>query len=265
MGIYEKLLIIQTNLKAPKGQFNKFGNYKYRNCEDILESLKPLLAENKAVILISDDIVAVNNRIYIKSTVTFKDTESNEKIETTAFAREEETKKGMDGSQITGSASSYARKYALNAMFAIDDTKDSDTTNQGQNENKGNNKNDATGTKKENSKFNRDEAIKWLDEKYLSCDPDTKTFLKEKLKSLKKSSFKFCKDEEIKEIGKELKERNKTNAPSIKEMIDYIQVNEEKHHDLISEALERTGEPFISTLDDDEIITLYNLIKGNDN
>ena len=133
MGIYEKLLNIQTTLKAPKGQFNKFGNYKYRNCEDILESLKPLLFDNKVVVLINDDIVAVNDRIYIKTTVTLKDTESEEKIETTAFAREEETKKGMDSSQITGSASSYARKYALNAMFAIDDTKDSDTTNQGTN------------------------------------------------------------------------------------------------------------------------------------
>ena len=133
MGIYEKLLNIQTTLKAPKGQFNKFGNYKYRNCEDILESLKPLLFDNKVVVLINDDIVAVNDRIYIKTTVTLKDTESEEKIDTTAFAREEETKKGMDSSQITGSASSYARKYALNAMFAIDDTKDSDTTNQGTN------------------------------------------------------------------------------------------------------------------------------------
>ena len=133
MGIYEKLLNIQTTLKAPKGQFNRFGNYKYRNCEDILESLKPLLFDNKVVVLINDDIVAVNDRIYIKTTVTLKDTESEEKIETTAFAREEETKKGMDSSQITGSASSYARKYALNAMFAIDDTKDSDTTNQGTN------------------------------------------------------------------------------------------------------------------------------------
>ena len=138
MGIYEKLLNIQTTLKAPKGQFNKFGNYKYRNCEDILESLKPLLFDNKVVVLINDDIVAVNDRIYIKTTVTLKDTESEEKIETTAFAREEETKKGMDSSQITGSASSYARKYALNAMFAIDDTKDSDTTNQGTNNQKEN-------------------------------------------------------------------------------------------------------------------------------
>lgn len=264
MGIYEKLLNIQTTLKAPKGQFNKFGNYKYRNCEDILESLKPLLFDNKVVVLLSDDIVAINDRIYIKATVILRDTESDEKIETTAFAREEETKKGMDGSQITGSASSYARKYALNAMFAIDDTKDSDTTNQGQNEKKENSKNDTSGTKKENTKFNRDEAIKWLDEKYSNCDPDTKTFLKEKLKFLKKSSFKFCKDAELKEIGKELKERGKTNIPNTKEMIDYIQANEEKHHNLISETLERTGEPFISTLDEKEIITLYNLIKGNE-
>ncbi len=265
MGIYEKLLNIQTTLKAPKGQFNKFGNYKYRNCEDILESLKPLLSDNKVVVLLSDDIVAVNNRIYVKATATLKDTESDEKIETTAFAREEETKKGMDGSQITGSASSYARKYALNAMFAIDDTKDSDTTNQGQNENKGNAKNDTAGEKKEKKDFNRDTVIEWLDKKYADCDPDTKTFLKEKLKFMKKSSFKFCKDEELKEIGKELKERDKTYTLGIKEMTDYIQANEEKHHNLISETLERTGEPFISTLDNEEIVALYNLIKGNNN
>ena len=126
MGVYEKLLAIQTELKAPKAQFNNFGKYKYRNCEDILESLKPILAKNKSTITISDDVVSVGNRIYIRATAKIVDTETGESVETTAYAREEESKKGMDGSQLTGSSSSYARKYSLNGLFAIDDTKDSD-------------------------------------------------------------------------------------------------------------------------------------------
>ena len=126
----KELIQIQKTLKAPKGQFNKFGNYKYRSCEDILEALKPLLYENKCTLIINDDIVSVGSRVYVKATVILKN-ETGEEISTTAFAREEETKKGMDSSQITGSTSSYARKYALNGMFCIDDTKDSDTTNTG--------------------------------------------------------------------------------------------------------------------------------------
>ena len=126
----KELIIIQNKLKAPKGQLNKFGNYRYRSCEDILEALKPLLYENKCTLIINDDIVSVGNRVYVKATVILKN-ESGEEISTTAFAREEETKKGLDSSQITGSTSSYARKYALNGMFCIDDTKDSDATNTG--------------------------------------------------------------------------------------------------------------------------------------
>lgn len=126
MGVYEKLLAIQNELKAPKSQYNHFGKYKYRNCEDILESLKPILAKNKTTITISDDVVSVGNRIYIRATAKIVDTETGESVETTAYAREEESKKGMDGSQLTGSSSSYARKYSLNGLFAIDDTKDSD-------------------------------------------------------------------------------------------------------------------------------------------
>ena len=126
MGVYAKLLAIQTELKAPKSQYNNFGKYKYRNCEDILESLKPILAKNKSTITISDDVVSVGNRIYIRATAKIVDTETGESVETTAYAREEESKKGMDGSQLTGSSSSYARKYSLNGLFAIDDTKDSD-------------------------------------------------------------------------------------------------------------------------------------------
>lgn len=128
-NVYMKLVEVQSKLKAPKGQFNKFGNYAYRNCEDILEALKPLLNEVKALVNISDEVVLVGERYYIKATVKFIDAETGEIVEASAMAREEENKKGMDASQLTGSTSSYARKYALNGLFAIDDTKDSDTTN----------------------------------------------------------------------------------------------------------------------------------------
>jgi essential recombination function protein len=130
MNIYEKLLNVQTELKAPKGQFNAFGKYKYRSCEDILEALKPVLNKYKLTFFINDEIIEVNNRNYVKATITIINIEKpDEQIQTSALAREEETKKGMDGSQITGASSSYARKYALNGMFMIDDTKDSDSTN----------------------------------------------------------------------------------------------------------------------------------------
>ena len=128
-NVYLKLVKVQNELKAPKSQFNKFGNYAYRNCEDILEALKPLLNEVKAIVNISDEIVLVGERYYVKATVKFIDAETGEVVEASAMAREEESKKGMDSSQLTGSTSSYARKYALNGLFAIDDTKDSDTTN----------------------------------------------------------------------------------------------------------------------------------------
>lgn len=128
----KRLIEIQKELKAPKGQYNSFGKYKYRNCEDILEAVKPLLASRNLFITLNDDIVAVNERYYVKATATIFDTEGKEIAHTSAFAREEENKKGMDGSQVTGASSSYARKYALNGLFAIDDTKDSDTTNKGE-------------------------------------------------------------------------------------------------------------------------------------
>ena len=128
-NVYLKLVKVQNELKAPKSQFNKFGNYAYRNCEDILEALKPLLNEVKAIVNISDEIVLVGERYYVKATVKFIDAETGEIVEASAMAREEESKKGMDSSQLTGSTSSYARKYALNGLFAIDDTKDADTTN----------------------------------------------------------------------------------------------------------------------------------------
>lgn len=126
-NIDERLIHIQGELKAPKSQENKFGGYKYRSCEDILEAVKPLLKKEKVTLTISDDIIEVGGRVYVKATATLSDGEDT--ISTSAFAREAETKKGMDDSQITGSASSYARKYALNGLFAIDDTKDADATN----------------------------------------------------------------------------------------------------------------------------------------
>lgn len=131
MNVYQKLIKVQNELKAPKTQVNKFGGYKYRNCEDILEALKPILLGYESTIIISDEIINISDRFYIKSTVTFVDCETGKSITTTALAREAISKKGMDESQLTGSTSSYARKYALNGMFAIDDTKDSDTTNIG--------------------------------------------------------------------------------------------------------------------------------------
>ena len=126
----EKLLKIQNELKAPKGQFNDFGKYKYRSAEDILEAVKPICKDNQIVLTLSDDVLFVGDRYYIKATATLVDVESGESTEVTAFAREEDTKKGMDASQITGSCSSYARKYALNGLFCIDDTKDADTNEQ---------------------------------------------------------------------------------------------------------------------------------------
>lgn len=127
----KELITIQSKLKAPKSQFNRFGNYKYRKAEDILEAVKPLLSEQGCTLIITDDIVMVGSRIYVKATATIKNGEGETET-TTGFAREEDTKKGMDGSQITGASSSYARKYALNGLFAIDDNQDSDTTNTGE-------------------------------------------------------------------------------------------------------------------------------------
>ena len=127
----KELIAIQSELKAPKSQFNKFGGYKYRKAEDILEAVKPLLNKQKCTLIITDDVVLIGNRIYVKATATIKN-EKGECETTNGWAREEESKKGMDGSQITGASSSYARKYALNGLFAIDDNQDFDTTNDGQ-------------------------------------------------------------------------------------------------------------------------------------
>lgn len=130
MNINEKLMNIQSKLNAPKNQHNSFGNYNYRSCEDIVEAVKPLLLENNLILTMSDSIECVGNRYYVRATAAIFDCESQESIKVNALAREEEAKKGMDASQITGSTSSYARKYALNGLFAIDDAKDADTNEQ---------------------------------------------------------------------------------------------------------------------------------------
>lgn len=127
MNLTTKLMHIQTELKAPKNLYNSFGKYKYRNAESILEALKPLEAKYKVAVVIEDEITEVSSRIYVKTTVKLFDAESDDHIVTSAYAREAETKKGMDEAQVTGATSSYSRKYALNALFLLDDTKDVDT------------------------------------------------------------------------------------------------------------------------------------------
>lgn len=125
MKLHEKLLAIQTKLKAPKGQYNKFGNFNYRSAEDILEAVKPLNSEQGVLLTITDEIKEIGGRVYVVATATVSD--GTDELKVSAFAREPENKKGMDESQITGATSSYARKYALNGLYAIDDNKDADT------------------------------------------------------------------------------------------------------------------------------------------
>jgi len=132
MTIREKLTKIQTELKAPKSQYNNFGKYKYRSLEDIMEALKPLLKEVGACLVVEDDVKIVGDRVYLVATARLLDSESDKFIQSQALARESLTKKGMDESQITGTASSYARKYCLNGLFAIDDTKDADSMDNSQ-------------------------------------------------------------------------------------------------------------------------------------
>lgn len=125
MTLAEALVSIQGRLKAPKSRYNSFGKYNYRSCEDILEGVKPLLQEHAVLMFIKDKVVQLGDRFYIEATVTLR--KGDESIEVTGQAREDDNKKGMDGSQVTGTSSSYARKYALNGLFLIDDTKDADT------------------------------------------------------------------------------------------------------------------------------------------
>lgn len=132
MSIYQKLLAVQQALKAPKDLENTFGHYKYRSCEGVLEALKPHLAANGLTVILSDTVKEIGGRVYVEASAMVADAETGESLSVTASAREEESKKGMDASQVTGASSSYARKYALSGLFAIDDNKDSDTTNTGE-------------------------------------------------------------------------------------------------------------------------------------
>lgn len=191
MNIYEKLLNVQTKLKAPKSQFNKFGGYNYRNCEDILEAAKPICKEVNALVWLTDNIVMVGERYYVEATATFVDIESGEKLLAVAYAREEESKKGMDGSQVTGASSSYARKYALNGLFDIDDTKDSDTTNT-----HGKDENNATPTEAPKKQLTpRERLIAKLKEKGI----DANEYAKEKGLSNKTTPEEF--ERLLKELG----------------------------------------------------------------
>lgn len=170
MNIYEKLLYVQTNLKAPKNQRNEFGKYNYRNCEDIQEAVKPLAEEVKALLVTGDELVMIGDRFYVKSTARFIDCEGEMEIKNTAYAREELDKKGMDSSQITGSTSSYARKYALNGLFCIDDVKDADSQD---NTNTGKPNNAKGSTNKEQPKNSTEPqriSKKQIDELLAECD-----------------------------------------------------------------------------------------------
>lgn len=208
MNIYEKLLKAQVELKAPKGQYNSFGKYKYRSCEDILEALKPVLDKLKLTLFISDEIVEVGGsyktskkdetietvgRKYVKATITLINIEKpDEQIKTSALAREEETKKGMDGSQITGASSSYARKYALNGMFMIDDTKDSDSTN--------------THGKEEAKKTTETEFKKAIDMINALANTEEKSEkVFDMIEKFNKNSLLDCTIEELKKVYNELK------------------------------------------------------------
>ena len=131
MTIYEKLSAIQAELKVPKDQRNDYGGFNYRSCEDILEKVKPICQKQKTVLFLNDELIYIGDRYYIHATAELMDLESKDSVSACGIAREEESKKGMDGSQVTGASSSYARKYALNGLFCIDDVKDSDFTNTG--------------------------------------------------------------------------------------------------------------------------------------
>lgn len=127
MGIAEKLMKIQCELKAPKNLYNSFGKYKYRNLEGIFEAVKPMLKKHNCMLFVSDDIVVRGDRFYVEATATITDIDDGSLLQSSGMAREATTKKGMDESQLTGTASSYARKYALSGLFLLDDTKDADT------------------------------------------------------------------------------------------------------------------------------------------
>ena len=198
MNIQEKLNKVQTMLVVPKNQYNKFGNYKYRSLEDITEGVRPLLKELGLTLVMSDEIVQVGERYYIKAICTITDTETGESITNTAYARESENKKGMDSSQVTGATSSYARKYALNGLFAIDDNKDADTE-----EFTNTSKNKANSSKKTNNNTSKSNN-KALIEKLIKV-AELKGYEGEKLQKIikaktKKDTFSKLTQEELKTL-----------------------------------------------------------------
>lgn len=194
-GFYEKVQKIQEELKAPKNQFNKFGNYAYRSCEDIYNAVKPLLAKYGLVLTVTDELVMIGDRYYIRATAILQEN-AILYIKNVAYAREEEIKKGMDGSQITGASSSYARKYALNGLFLIDDVRDSDVTN-------------THGKVYENDELNNKTYRSWFD-KFFSDKPERLgKFLEHyKIKSTDQID-QVLKLEEIDELISKLKKENK--------------------------------------------------------
>lgn len=200
MSIYEKLSNIQQELIVPKNQRNDFGGYNFRSAEDILTALKPHLKEQKVTIFFSDSVIEKGNRIYVETTLNFVDIENGEKIETKAAAREDEEKKKYDGSQLTGSSSSYARKYALNGLFAIDDVKDSDFTNTGEN-------NKASEKSAKNPK--RDGQIKFIKQH----QKEYQSYITECLSKAEKETIEELDDKQIdflkNNIAKKLGSRNK--------------------------------------------------------
>ena len=195
---YAKLIKVQATLNAPKGQYNGFGKYSYRSCEDIMGAVKPLLAEHGLVQFVSDEIVQVGDRFYVKSTVTVTDGSTSHSV--SGFARESLTKKGMDDAQVTGSTSSYARKYALNGMYNIDDAKDADTNEyREQARQKANQqvKQQATG-------FNPDECLAKATNAMSACDMKTLQQLWGTYsKDLKQYPEQLAKLEEVKNIRKQ--------------------------------------------------------------
>ena len=197
-GFYAKLIKVQATLNAPKGQYNSFGKYAYRSCEDIMAAVKPLLAEHGLVQFVSDEIVLIGDRYYVKATVTVTDGETSHNV--SALARESLTKKGMDDAQVTGSTSSYARKYALNGMYNIDDSKDADTNEYRQvAQSKANQvvKQTATG-------FNPDEALSKATSAMSNCDMKTlQNLWGTYQKDLKSYPEHLSKLEEVKDIRKQ--------------------------------------------------------------
>jgi len=190
MNIYVKLSNIQNELKAPKGQYNSFGKYKYRSCEDILEAVKPICYKYKATLVLSDDVVNIGDRIYVLARATLYDQESDAMVENRAFARESLEKKGMDESQITGTASSYARKYALNGLFNIDDTKDADTD-------------------EFHEQTNKAPSLSTLKSKLKMCELDTDDLLQQTLKPYKVKELKDLNDEQKRHLDSALTSRLK--------------------------------------------------------